>query len=355
MEKKISVIVPCYNVEKYIDRCIRSLVNQSIGIGNLELIFVDDASTDNTLLKLQEWEEKYPDVIMLVVCEQNGRQGKARNIGFGYASAPYISYVDADDWVALDMFEKMYRKMLETQAELIVCQAGRDRGNGQLCMIDSYQGPVNELQQVQSDTDRHRLLQVGLCSGVWGKLYKKSFLSENNIIFPEYVTYEDNYFGRLVLFCVKSFVVLDGVYYHYFLNRQSTVSAKNSSHHFDRLQVEVWTWEELVGRGFDEEFSEEIEQAFLKNYYIGTLHILFTRFMELPYDLLDEMQEEVWKRYPDCLQDSVYKKMDEIDRILMSTLRRKLNRYGWDEIADAYREFCAQINRELTSSVLLKE
>lgn len=347
MEKKISVIVPCYNVEEYIDRCILSLENQSIGIGNLELIFVDDASTDRTLFKLRKWEEKYPDDIMLVVCEQNGRQGRARNIGFEYASAPYISYVDADDWVESDMFEKMYRKMLETRAEVIACQAGRDRGDGRLCMVDSYRGPVNQLQQIQSDADRHKLLQVGLCSGVWGKLYKKSFLIDNHIIFPEHVTYEDNYFGRLVLYCVNSFVVLDGVYYHYFLNSRSTVSAKNSSHHFDRLQVEIWTWEELADRGFGEEFSEEMEQAFLKNYYIATLHILCTRFRELPYELLNEMQEEVWKRYPDCLQDSVYKKMDEIDRILLSTLRRKLNRHGWDEIADAYREFCAQINRGL--------
>ena len=118
MSKKISIIIPCYNVEKYIDRCIRSLVKQTIGIEQLELICVDDASTDGTVEKLKRWEKRFPASILLILCEQNGKQGTARNIGFSHANADYIGYVDADDWVEDSMFEKLYDAALENDTDI---------------------------------------------------------------------------------------------------------------------------------------------------------------------------------------------------------------------------------------------
>lgn len=346
MCKKISVIIPCFNVEQYIDRCMESVVNQSIGVEYLEIILVDDASTDGTLQKLKEWEERYPDSVLLVVCEKNGRQGTARNIGLSYSQAPIISYVDADDWVEPEMFETMYQVMVENDVELVACRAGRDWGDGKFCMVDDYQGEVGCLQRICSEEDRHDLLRLGLCSGVWGKLYRKDFLLKHHISFPEGVTYEDNYFISLVSFCVKSLVVLEDVFYHYFFNENSTVSQKNSTHQYDRLQVELLIQQELHDRGFGGKFSHEIQKRFIKNYYIGTLHIIFTRFTELPFDMLTKMQEQVWALYPDCLHDAVYATMEEIDQILMSTLKRRFHPADWEDIAEAYREFCNEINRE---------
>lgn len=88
----ISIIVPCYNVENYIDRCVSSLVSQTIGIENLEIILVNDASRDNTLFKLYEWEKKYPDSIMVITYDENIRQGGARNVGLSYATSDYYTY-----------------------------------------------------------------------------------------------------------------------------------------------------------------------------------------------------------------------------------------------------------------------
>lgn len=104
----ISVIIPCYNVENYIDRCVKSLINQSIGVENLELIFVNDASTDGTLTKLQNWEQTYPENIMVITYEENLRQGGARNVGLQYATGEYIGFVDSDDWIEPDMYELLY-------------------------------------------------------------------------------------------------------------------------------------------------------------------------------------------------------------------------------------------------------
>ena len=108
MVKKISIIVPCFNVSEYINRCLKSLVNQTIGIENIEIILVDDASTDNTLELLESWEKEYSESIMVITYEENLRQGGARNVGLEYASGEYIGFVDADDWVEEDFYEEAY-------------------------------------------------------------------------------------------------------------------------------------------------------------------------------------------------------------------------------------------------------
>lgn len=121
--KKISIIVPCYNAENCIDRCIQSLLEQTIGIENLELIFVNDASTDGTMTRLQQWEARYADSILVIDCEKNGKQGMARNIGLSYASAPYIGFMDNDDMAEPDMFEKLYEKATLYDCDLVACYA----------------------------------------------------------------------------------------------------------------------------------------------------------------------------------------------------------------------------------------
>lgn len=104
---KISVIVPCYNCAEYVSNCINSILNQTIGFENIELLLIDDASTDNTSDILKKYEERYPDNIGVILCEKNGRQGTARNIGLQYASGEYVSFVDSDDWIRSDMYERL--------------------------------------------------------------------------------------------------------------------------------------------------------------------------------------------------------------------------------------------------------
>ena len=116
---KISIIIPCYNVEKYIDKCMNSILNQTIGIENLEIILVDDKSTDNTVERLKQYEVAYPEQIMLILCEKNGRQGTARNIGMSYATGEYISFVDSDDWIRKDMYEILMTLIEETNADIV--------------------------------------------------------------------------------------------------------------------------------------------------------------------------------------------------------------------------------------------
>lgn len=125
--KEISVIIPCYNVARWVDRCLTSIVRQTIGLDVLEVICIDDASTDDTWEHLQEWERKYPDNLVLVRQEVNRRQGAARNLGLQYASTEWVAFVDADDWLEKDYFEKLYVPAAHYKCDVVVCGAILDR------------------------------------------------------------------------------------------------------------------------------------------------------------------------------------------------------------------------------------
>lgn len=341
--KKISVIIPCYNVEDYIDRCVRSLVSQTIGVECLELIFVDDASTDDTVNKLSLWESRYPQSILVVVCEENGRQGRARNIGMEYASAPYISYVDADDWVEPQIFQELYDKAVQYDVDVITCRSGRDYGDGRLFALEEICHNRDELFTIENIEDRKNLLDMKL-GHVWGKLYKKDFILENGLAFPEGTTYEDNYFGGIMCFVLTSFYVLDKVYYHYFANPCSTVTARNSLHHLERLDVETALYEELCRRGYDRDFEEQMKGRFLQMYYLNSLHLIFMRFDELPYDILQNMRREVLERFPEYKESETYKNLPEISKGFCLTLETEMTRQQWDNLASNYRYLVKQKN-----------
>ena len=103
----ISVIVPCYNVEKLIDRCLKSLTNQTLDKNLYEIIVINDASEDGTLDKLVEWEKKYPSLISVITYDENQRQGGARNEGIGIARGEYLAFVDSDDFVNIHLYHEV--------------------------------------------------------------------------------------------------------------------------------------------------------------------------------------------------------------------------------------------------------
>ena len=111
----ISVIIPVYGVEKYLQDCIDSLLNQTFA--NCEFIFVNDASPDNCLNILLENQEKHPDRIVIIDSKKNLRQGGARNLGIAAAHGDYIGFVDPDDFVAPDMFKTLYEQAINTGAD----------------------------------------------------------------------------------------------------------------------------------------------------------------------------------------------------------------------------------------------
>lgn len=179
--KKISVIIPCYNVAAYIDRCLMSIEAQTMGMEELEIICIDDASADSTWVHLRKWEQMYPENILLIQQKVNRRQGAARNLGVRYASADWIAFVDADDWLEPDYLEQLYGPAIKYECDIVSCEILQDVSDTLTCFDEVARTGEMKEQYIVVDMGKTRSLLFKdhlLDGGVPGKLIRKSFLME---------------------------------------------------------------------------------------------------------------------------------------------------------------------------------
>lgn len=281
----ISAIIPCYNVEKLIDRLFYTLENQTIGFDMLEVILVDDCSTDGTVAKLEEFETKHPDNVLIVKCDENGRQGKARNIGLSYASADYVGFLDSDDWVEVDYFEKLYAKAITGDYDIIACDNGRDPSKELTFFENTKSKKESREYDFSSDEARKKIIMLpALGYEAWAKIFKKSFLVENKLYFPENITYEDSGWGSLVHLCVNKAFFLGEKLYHYYVNESSTVLTTNSNHHLDLFTVQMSVWDQYISRGFLEKYRYELEVEHIFSFYLAGIKAIVLRYEKPDYN-----------------------------------------------------------------------
>ncbi len=309
----ISIIIPCYNVEEYIDRCLESVVAQTIGLDMLEIIVINDASTDNTLEKLYQWERRFPENIMVITYEKNLRQGGARNIGLEYASGQYIGFVDADDWIEKDMFELLYEKMCTLKYDAVICKYIRETYPGQYSLPKDNRHDVEYTFVPRDGLYYGPVTECGNCGSLgwlWTGLYKRSLITEHAIRFPEKLAYEDNFFCALLNLYIGSLYILDKVMYHYFINLASTVTSKDAPHQLDRLTTELMLIDAFKERGAFEPWHDEIERDFLERFYLNTWYIVFTRFSYIP-DIFSGMKKSIMQLFPDYKKNPYLMKREE--------------------------------------------
>lgn len=190
---KISVIIPVYNAEKYIKRCLNSIIHQSFN--DLEILCVNDGSTDKSLNIIQKFSKK--DKRIKIFNTSNNGQGSARNLGLKYAKGEYISFIDADDWIKKDMYQKLYHKSKENDLDILFFQMiNYINSSGRYVESDLYNYDVFKKFDINipfSPEDASEFLfKIAVCPV--SKLYKRKFLIRNNIIFPESIIFEDNVF-----------------------------------------------------------------------------------------------------------------------------------------------------------------
>ena len=308
----ISIIIPCYNVSPYIDRCLTSVTSQTIDLSLLEIICVDDASTDNTWNKLQKWEANYPDNIMIIHCEKNGHLGKARNIGLQYASSPWISFIDSDDWIEPDYFEKLYFAAVHTNSDIVSCEHIRDFSTTLTYNRDAdydYSKDYINGKLLTLDTEEKKKLYIRFMSTdltAWGKLIKSSVLFDNDIFFPEGLAYEDNYWGTLLHFYVKRIYKIDLPLYHYFVNPNSITLSENRDYHDDFLTVQLLKWNAFLERGFFKDYSEEIIFDFLHSCYLDFLKIICLRFNPPSFSRFLLLREIILTHIPEYMDNKYF-------------------------------------------------
>ncbi len=215
---KISVIVPCYNVEEYVEKCLQSLANQTYK--NLEIIVVNDGSTDSTKAIIDRFCEGRDNFI--VVDKQNGGLSSARNEGFKYATGELIGFVDSDDFVDADMYEHLYNNMQKEGADLSIC--GKYRYENDVATPMQKEGIY--LSMTGEQALKTLLMGNPYQNEAWDKLYKRELF--DNLRFPEGKQYEDSaIMYRIMHACNK--VVYDSTPKYYYLIRGSSITGANFS------------------------------------------------------------------------------------------------------------------------------
>ncbi len=288
----ISVIIPCYNVGDYIERCLKSLLAQTVGTDKMEIICVDDLSTDGTLSILERYRDEYPDLIRVIHLSENGRQGRARNIALNEATGTWIAYVDSDDWVEPDYLKHMYDISTRTEEDVQIVTCGYDRDDGRAGLSFAERGISDdngwEYKHIRVDSVSDRISFVRnrvLDYAVYSKLIRRSFLIENEITFPEGLAYEDIYWGGLLNMYASDVCLTDRKLYHYFINPNATILSAGGGYHYDMLTVQEQLWNEYIRRGLIDDYREEIELEFVYSCALAFWKIIALRFETPPYSM----------------------------------------------------------------------
>lgn len=334
--KKISVIVPCYNVASYIDKCMVSITAQTIGIEALEIICIDDASTDDTWEHLQKWERMFPDDILLLQQPVNRRQGAARNLGLQYASAEWIAFVDADDWLEFDYFQRLYEPTNRFDCEVVSCGTMRDMANLDDCFNESKRQPGKEYYLV---TDTKELKEASLRCKLMGigpaaKIIQKRLLTGQEIYFPEELAYEDHYWVPLLYLYTTSMYIIEERLYHYFWNPGSTSLGRNKDYHADCLTIQMLKWEDYEKRGLLNDFQEVLEEDFV--WYAGPFIVTIISYRdELPFSFFQLEQRIVRDRIPDLegVVERLIPSLSEQMRIALKALCSSVSKNGFYQLA----------------------
>ena len=255
--KKVSIIVPVYGVEKYIDKCLDSLVKQSLK--EIEVIVVNDGTKDNSQKIIDKYVKKYPDKIKSYI-KENGGQGSARNYGLKKATGEYIGYVDSDDFVEKDMYKKLYNKAKENNYDIVVC--------GNYNVSEDYQNKNIDTFINNYNTDLENIFFGKMA--VWSKIYKRDILIKNKLEFKEKVWYEDVAFTLKAIMNSNTFAFIDEPLYDYLIREGSIMNNSNVQRNLEILDAfnDILSY---IKHNKKEEYFSKIEFLAIDHIYISAI------------------------------------------------------------------------------------
>lgn len=246
---KVSVVVPVFNTEKYLKKCLDSLVNQTLS--EVEIVAVNDGSPDNSKAILEEYKAKYPERFQ-VFHKENGGQASARNLAFAACRGEFIGFLDSDDFVRPEMFEKLYSKAIETGADYVAC------GYTDVTVED---GKEIILKEYVASKPAHepRDMFFGALASPFLHLYRRELIVDNHITFPEGVIYEDTAFYLNIIPHIKHSEVIEEALAYRLRHSNSTMTTfkkEKVANIFRVMKVSIDYYKEI---GAYERFAKELE------------------------------------------------------------------------------------------------
>ena len=198
MSAKISVIIPVYNVEKYLRFCLDKVINQTLK--DIEIICVNDGSTDNSLNILKEYQQK--DERIKIIDRENKGLSATRNDGMRLATGEYIAFLDSDDYVDLDFCEKMYKAAMENNCDIACCNIIRFNEKSKKAMVKH-----NKVKVEKRPRNKYKLAKIPEHNYVWNKIYNRKKIIALDLFFEEGVSYEDVMFSHKTIFYLNKIVL----------------------------------------------------------------------------------------------------------------------------------------------------
>ncbi|MEF2901576.1 MAG: glycosyltransferase [Terrisporobacter sp.] len=281
----ISIIVPVYNVEKYLARCIDSILNQSLK--NIEIILVDDGSTDSSPSICDEYSSKYENIT--AIHKKNERVSAARNDGIKLAKGKYIGFVDSDDWIEFNMFESMYKVAEDTKSDIVMCDFKKVGIQNQYKVSQ----PIREGYYDRNMIEKELFPCIIMFENIefpptisnWTILFRRKFLVDNNIYYDEDIHYcEDSIFGSKAMYNANSFYYMKGSYfYNYFYNPSSTTTTFN---------MKKWDSYVTINNRLKEYFKND-EFDFSRQIKINMLYFTLNFLKEIKGTNLSDKEKEI--------------------------------------------------------------
>lgn len=297
MREKISIIIPCYNVESVLSRCLDSIFCQDIDVADYEVICVDDNSTDGTLNLLCEYEKSYPESMIVIALEENGKQGKARNIALGYASGNYVMYVDADDVLAPNILKRLYKTLIEYNCDVAECNY-KSFSVGNSFIVESI-GKAEIYDMTDAKWRKACILRRFPKTAPWGRLYKRELLTEQDIFFPEGITMEDTYFSELCMAHMKKYVWLPETLYFYYINPNGTYYGKKAiNYYMDTLIVQNMATDRIRMNGLLPDCEKELEYLYFLKAFCDPIARMIKNKDYFSYKNYEWAYRELLERYP---------------------------------------------------------
>jgi glycosyltransferase involved in cell wall biosynthesis len=300
---KLSIIVPVYNMaaDHKLEYCLDSLVAQTLE--DYEIIAVDDCSTDASWEILTAYEKKYPAKFHAVHLPENRKQGGAKNVGIEQAKGEWIGFIDSDDWITPDFYERLIRKGEETGADMVGCDYSlTDRHSMEVGQV------VHNNKQSQTgvlDMEKYRSLILDSGSLVV-KVYRREIVVDHPSRFPTGIFYEDNALANSWMLRAKHFEYIEEPLYFYYQHDSSTVHTISVKRCEDRMEAGRIMLREAREYGYLEKYRPELEFTFTTLFYVNTLFTYMQGVRPVRQGFVRKLGKEMRETFPDFQKNPYY-------------------------------------------------
>ena len=300
-ENLISIVVPIYNVEKYLKRCIDSLVNQTYE--NLEIILINDGSTDNS----EEIIKSYNDSRIKYFKNKNQGIGITRNFGIEKATGKYIMFIDSDDYIDTKMCDLMIKKAIKNQLDMVICNFYCETDDGKQEKVEIEDFGITNLRNTPS-----LINQVN--PSPWNKLYLTKLVKDNNIKFVENKKYEDAPFFTNYIKYAKRVALVKECLNHYMIHANSETTIRDRRC-FDILDIVDIIRKQYEGEEYIKEELDKLTIFMITNY---TIQQRAVRDKKMADEFINKAFKYLKKEIPDYKKKKYYNKKGFVRRKIES-------------------------------------